>query len=283
MYDGKDELTIIQEDIKRGLKRSHTKWAMLIDLRRCVSCKACTAACVAEQKSPPGIMYRPVYEQETGKFPNVQTRFTPRPCMQCDDPACVKMCPNKGEGKATWKSTKGISSGIVMINYDECIGCGRCVAACPYKARNLDAGRFYTQNTPDIEEYEKSPSWEYGRKWPRKEDNIPIGTARKCHFCYHRLKNGMVPMCVSTCISRANYFGDPEDNESLIYKMIKGNKTKVLTGVLPNTDLNIKPGMFRGMSAEDIAKKTGYPGEAPIFGYSSPAKPRVYYILPLSI
>ena len=55
MFAGKDELTLIQEDIKRALRRQPVKWAMLIDLRRCTSCKACTAGCVAEQKSPPGI------------------------------------------------------------------------------------------------------------------------------------------------------------------------------------------------------------------------------------
>ena len=74
MYDGKDELAIIQEDIKRALGKPDTKWAMLIDLRRCTACKSCTAGCVAEQKSPPGVMYRPIYEEETGKFPAVKRR-----------------------------------------------------------------------------------------------------------------------------------------------------------------------------------------------------------------
>src|SRR4030042_7182245 len=158
---------IIQEDVKRALAKPERKWAMLIDLRRCVLCHACTAGGVAEQKSPPVIVYRPVYEEETGVYPKVKRRYTPRPCQQCDNPPCVQACPNKGEGKATWKSTKGLSAGIVMINYLECIGCGRCVIACPYKARNLDSGAFYTEETPKIEAYETSPTWEYSRKWPR--------------------------------------------------------------------------------------------------------------------
>ena len=108
MYEGRDELAIIQEDIKRALAKPERKWAMLIDLRRCVLCHACTAGCVAEQKSPPGIIYRPVYEEEMGIYPDVKRRYTPRPCQQCDNPPCVQACPNKGEGKATWKSTKGI-------------------------------------------------------------------------------------------------------------------------------------------------------------------------------
>ncbi|MGE5239079.1 MAG: 4Fe-4S dicluster domain-containing protein [Chloroflexota bacterium] len=280
MYEGRDELIVIQEDIQRALTNPNPKWAMLIDLRRCTACKSCVAGCVAEQKSPPGVMYRPVFEEETGKFPAVRRRFTPRPCMQCDNPPCVEACPNKGEGKATWKSTKGDSAGIVMINYAQCIGCGRCVAACPYKARALDAGRFYTEGTPQLEEYESLPTWEYGKKWFREIDQLPVGVARKCHFCLHRLRRGMVPMCVSTCICRANYFGDPDDKQSLIHKVMKGNKVKVLSAVLPKTLLPIKTGMFRGMSTDEISKKVGYPGQAPVFADSAATRPRVFYVLP---
>ncbi len=279
MYQGKDELEITQEDIQRALGKQNPQWAMLIDLRRCTSCKACTAGCAAEQKSPPGILYRPVYEEETGTFPNVKMRFTPRLCNQCDNPPCVAACPNKGEGKATWKSMKGVSNGIVLINYNECIGCGRCVAACPYKARNLDAGAFYTDNTPGIQEYEKAPTWEYSKRWPRKRNEIPVGTARKCHFCLHRVKNGMVPMCVSTCPARANYFGDLQDKESLISKVMRDNKVMVLKAVKPDVVTKVRPGMFKGKSSEIIAREVGYPGKAPVFADTAATKPRVFYIV----
>lgn len=280
MFDGRDELEIIQQDIQRAMSKPGTQWAMLIDLRRCTACKACTAGCVAEQKSPPGIIYRPVFEEESGAFPKVKRRFTPRPCLQCDEPPCVEACPAKGENGATWKSNKGISAGIVMINYAKCIGCGRCVIACPYKARTLDAGYFHTEGTPNIEEYEKAPTWEYSRKWPREKMHIPIRNARKCHFCYHRLKNGMVPMCVSTCICRANFFGDPEDKESLIHKMIKGNKVMVLTEVKSAGEAKLKNADLKKKSPMEIAAAIGYPGTLPVFGNKSKTKPRVYYILP---
>ena len=280
MYEGKDELNIIQEDIRRALAKPARRWAMLIDLRRCVDCHACTAGCIAEQKSPPGIVYRPVYEEEMGVYPNVKRRFTPRLCNQCDNPPCVAACPNKGEGKATWKSTQGLSAGVVMINYMECIGCGRCVIACPYKARNLDAGAFYTEGTPQIEPYETAPTWEYSRKWPRENHQIPVGTARKCHFCIHRLKAGMVPMCVSTCIARTNYFGDADDPESLIYKVMKANKIWVLQSVKGKGESKLTFAQLKNLSSPEIARKIGYPGSTPVFGPTAPAKPRVYYILP---
>jgi tetrathionate reductase subunit B len=280
MFEGKDELTVIQEDIRRAMKTPAPQWAMLIDLRRCCSCKSCIAGCVAEHKSPPGIVYRPVYEEETGQYPAVKRRFTPRPCLQCDDPPCVKVCPNPGEGKATWKSKKGLSAGIVMINYEQCIGCGRCVVACPYKARNLDAGAFYTEGTPQIEEYEKAPTWEYNQKWPREKYFVPHGTARKCHFCLHRLKYAMVPMCVSTCICRANFFGDLQDPESLIYKMMKGTKTKVLGAVKSPGEKKVNLKEIEGLNPEAIGARIGYPGTIPVFADSSKTKPRVYYILP---
>lgn len=280
MFKGKDEIAIIAEDVKRALGRQNVRWAMLIDLRRCTGCHACTVGCMVEQKSPPGIKYRPVYEEEVGTFPHVKRRFTPRPCNQCDNPPCVEACPNRGEGRATWKSSKGESAGIVMINYEACIGCGRCVLACPYKARALDGGAYYTEGTPKIEEYEKSPTWEYSRSWPREKHHFPVGNARKCHFCLHRLRKGMVPMCVSTCPCRANFFGDPEDRESLIYEMMKTNPVKVLEAVAPKVEAKIERGILKGREAEAVSRRIGYPGTTPIFADHATTKPRVYYILP---
>jgi Fe-S-cluster-containing dehydrogenase component len=95
----------------------------------------------------------------------------------------------------------------------------------------------------------------------------------------------MVPMCVSTCIGRTNYFGDPEDPEGLIYKVMQQNKVKVLQAVKAkgepkDKDVKIKYEALKGKSPQDIAKMIGYPGHIPIFADSSKTKPRVYYILP---
>ena len=94
-----DILIVMQKDLERALQKpeAERRWAMLIDLRKCVGCHACTVGCVSENKLPPGMYYRPVHEYEQGKYPQVTRTFLPRPCMQCDNPPCVDACPVKGE------------------------------------------------------------------------------------------------------------------------------------------------------------------------------------------
>src|SRR6266511_1110155 len=81
----KDILVTMHEDLERALKKppEQRRWAMLLDVRKCVGCHACTVACVSENKLPPKLYYRPVYDYERGKYPNVSRTFIPRPCMQC--------------------------------------------------------------------------------------------------------------------------------------------------------------------------------------------------------
>jgi len=224
VLEREDILLRMQEELKRALAkpREQRRWVMVIDLRKCVGCSACTIACIAENKLPPGVVYRPVMEEEIGSFPNVTRRFLPRPCMQCDNPPCVPVCPVS----ATYKN----ADGVVVIDYDECIGCRYCITACPYAARTFDFGNTYTQGTPVAEglivgreradDYERIPSFEYGEAWPRERETSPIGNTRKCQFCLHRLNVGMLPACVTTCIGRATYFGDANDPDSLVSELI---------------------------------------------------------------
>ena len=205
----------MQAELQRALKKpvEQRKWIMVIDTRKCVGCSACTVACKAENKLPPGVVYRPVLEEEVGTYPNVSRRFTPRPCMHCENPPCVEVCPVG----ATFKRPDG----IVAINYDTCIGCRYCIAACPYGARTFDWGLDYTQGTPaSPQPYEQEPSQEYGLNWPREQGLSPINNVRKCHFCLHRLNVGMLPACVTTCIGQATYFGDKNDPQSLVSELI---------------------------------------------------------------
>jgi molybdopterin-containing oxidoreductase family iron-sulfur binding subunit len=143
--------------------------------------------------------------------------------MHCLNPPCVKVCPVK----ATYKTAQGVT----VVNYKRCIGCRYCLVACPYAARTSDFGEWYTGETPEIpgkivgrkasaKGYEDKPAVEYGKTWPDRGHGSPVGNARKCHFCLHRLAVGMLPMCVTTCIGRATFFGDRNDPEALISEQL---------------------------------------------------------------
>lgn len=219
LTDTSDPLVRMLADVRRALTKpaEQRKWAMVIDTRLCAGCHACTVACIAENKLPPGVVYRPVAEEESGRYPDVKWRFVPRPCMHCDKPPCVPVCP----ADATWKR----ADGVVVVNYDTCIGCEKCVGACPYDARSMDKGKHYTDATPALQPYEQQPSHEYVKSWDRqKGDKAPIEKARKCQFCLHRVDRGLLPQCVTTCIGRATVFGDANDAGSLVTAKAKEGK-----------------------------------------------------------
>ncbi len=207
-------LISMQRELHRAMQKpvEQRRWAMVIDLRKCIGCSACTIACKAENRLPPGVVYRPVIEEEIGEYPNVTRRFTPRPCMQCENPPCVPVCPVG--------ATYTRPDGIVEINYEQCIGCRYCITACPYSARVFDSGDYYTKSTPATQPYEMLPTREYGKVYNRPGGESPIGNVRKCHFCLHRLNNGMLPECVTSCIGVATYFGDLNDPESMVSELV---------------------------------------------------------------
>lgn len=223
--DGRtDILERMRVELRAALAKpvADRRWVMVIDLRKCVGCHACTIACVAENKLPPGVVYRPVLEEEWGTYPNVGRRFTPRPCMQCESPPCTPVCPTS----ATYVN----EDGVVVVDYDQCIGCRACLTACPYAARTSDFGLTYTEGLPEAvgvilgvdraSQYERAANFEYGEARERRGNESPIGNARKCHFCLHRVKIGELPACVTTCIGRATMFGDSNDPTSLVSEMI---------------------------------------------------------------
>ncbi len=233
--EGEDLLVRMQRELVRAMRKpvEARRWIMVIDTRKCVGCDACTIGCIAENKLPPGVVYRPVVKEELGEYPNVQLRFTPRPCMQCEHPPCVPVCPVK----ATWRRPDGIT----VVDYDKCIGCRYCITACPYHARTSDFGEHYTDHVAEGARtdgvvmgaqapYAEQPSHEYAKDWVRTPGTkaSPMGNARKCHFCLHRLEVGQLPMCATTCIGRATYFGDANDPESLVTELITRNQTQTL-------------------------------------------------------
>ena len=197
------------------------KWGMVIDLKKCAGCQTCTVACKVENLVPPNIFWNRVYDYEIGEYPSVTRRFLPRPCMQCEDPVCEEVCPTK----ATIKR----EDGIVYVDYEKCLGCKYCELACPYHARILHKVKeYYYGNATENEDFP------YELRAPHQR--YLVGAASKCTFCMHKIDDGIAremkvgqdpeatPACVLSCMAKARYFGDLDDPESEVSKLIKERK-----------------------------------------------------------
>jgi Fe-S-cluster-containing dehydrogenase component len=177
------------------------RYGMVIDLKKCMGCNSCTLACRMEHGTPAGILYHQVKKYEIGKYPSAKLRFLPTPCMHCEEPACIKVCPTG----ATYKR----EDGLVMIDEKKCMGCRYCVIACPYDSRRY---------IPEIVNYYGGDSVTPFEKVKRK--NFTPGTVVKCNFCAQRLETGRLPACVERCPAQARYFGNLEDPNSEVSKLI---------------------------------------------------------------
>src|SRR3990170_9018143 len=102
---------------------------MVVDINRCVGCQTCTIACKHANDTTPDVQWRRVLDVETGAFPDVQRQFLVVGCQHCANPPCVPVCPTG--------ATRQRADGIVFVDYGQCVGCGYCALACPYRARHL--------------------------------------------------------------------------------------------------------------------------------------------------
>ena len=198
------------------------RWGMVIDLDRCTGCQACVMACKAENNVPAVgmkeavrgriISWMQVLTEEDEEHPGEVRRFLPRPCLQCDDPPCTKVCPVY----ATYLDPEGIVAQI----YGRCIGCRFCMAACPYNAKYFNWYRYQKEapgQNPDV-------------------SVRPKGVVEKCTFCHHRLQKAReralaegrevapgeyVPACAEACPTRAIIFGDLSDPNSEVSKLAR--------------------------------------------------------------
>ncbi len=181
-----------EPDSQRRLRR----WAMVIDLRKCDGCQGvdappqCTAACIQGRFLPEPMEWIEAYEHE---LPGGGTQFLPTPCMQCQNPPCVNVCPVG----ATWSTPEG----IVLINQNRCIGCRMCMAACPYERR------FFTWGQPAI-----PPEALFVEYNPEHQVPMKRGVVYKCDFCPEMLRVGRMPYCAQACHGKAIYFGDLEED-----------------------------------------------------------------------
>jgi len=208
-----------------------------LDLSRCVGCRRCVHACVKEnnQSREPEIQWIRVLEMDKEKgvdledanqyynpdlVPQEGKFYMPVQCQQCRNPPCVKVCPVG----ATWQE----KDGPVVVDYNWCIGCRYCMAACPYGARHFNWGE------PSIPTADVNPVTHYLGNRPR-----PKGVVEKCTFCVQRTRKGLYPACVEICPVGARKFGNLADPKSEVRYVIENKRVFVLKG-----DLNTQPKFF---------------------------------------
>ncbi len=204
--------------------RPGIQYAYALNLGRCIGCRRCVHACVEEnnQSREPRIEYIRVMEMPKGtldveksnhyythdKVPAEGKYYMPVQCHQCDNPPCVKVCPVR----ATWKD----DDGIVVVDYNWCIGCRYCEAACPYWARRFNFAE------PKIPAEEINPEMAYLGNRIR-----PQGTMEKCTFCLRRVRQGMLPACVEICPTGARQFGNLLDPKSDINYILHNKRVYI--------------------------------------------------------
>ena len=217
-----------------------------LNIRKCIGCRRCVHACVEEnnqsrgerpgekiewiqvlrmergefskekmnQGFPEGLgiqvggnAYTPVGQVLEGQYrydpkavPEKDAEYMPIACMQCEKPPCVKVCPVR--------TTYREGDGVVVIDYNWCIGCRMCMGACPYWARRINVAK------PVLPKEDMNPVTHYMGNRPRMR-----GVVEKCHWCLQRTRDGRYPACVEVCPVGARKFGnllDPESEVSLV-------------------------------------------------------------------
>ena len=192
------------------------RWGMVIDLKKCYGCNACVMACKQEHFLLPNMNFNHLLMTEKGEFPNVKKLMVPTLCNHCEDPVCAQACPTG----ATYKR----EDGIVAVDASKCTGCQYCIMACPYNQRT-----YVESNKVSYYEQGKSKREQLGEAlYPFTEKTVV-----KCSFCMERIDAGIkkglrpgidreaTPACVNTCYTKARVFGDLDDPDSEVSRLIR--------------------------------------------------------------
>ncbi len=181
------------------------RYAMAIDTNRCFGCQNCAVLCKSANNLPRNVWWNKVVtvggdemDTATGTYPNNTLSYYTKACQHCEQALCVAVCPTGASIKR--------EDGIVWVDNEVCIGCKACIEACPYDVRTLIEGEpeyYFDFATGDLDAE------------PHKN-----GTVEKCDFCAHRIDKGGTPACMEICNGRARYFGDIDDPQSEISKLL---------------------------------------------------------------
>jgi molybdopterin-containing oxidoreductase family iron-sulfur binding subunit len=249
----KDELKKVLARLEKNYSRQYGKQVTVkatapiegvsygygLDLSRCIGCRRCVYGCVAEnnQSRDPQIHWIRVLQMDKEKGVNLAHAehyynpaevpqkghfYMPVQCQQCEKPPCTKVCPVQ----ATWKE----NDGIVVVDYNWCIGCRYCMAACPYGARHFNWAK------PGVPAKDMNPNTHYLGNRPR-----PKGVVEKCTFCIQRTREqpGRYPACLEACPVGARKFGNLLDPESEMRYLIENKRVFIF-----KEELNTQPKFF---------------------------------------
>lgn len=214
------------------------RWVMVIDQDRCVGCWTCAVSCKQLYNQPNGVWWNRILtnapnqepdrpptggsvaqhiDQPQGQYPDLRMTYMPLACQQCEDPPCLKSCPVQ----ATFRR----DDGVVLVDFNRCIGCRTCVAVCPYGTRVTNWGR---------PEYPPSAPTGLGSDYDTEGRVVytqerPPGVAEACTFCVARIDVDLPPCCVEICPTGARAFGDINDPASEVRRLLdKGGAMPIM-------------------------------------------------------